>query len=120
MDVTNFLIALQVPTNRDYLDKLQRRAASIEGVKSSIKISAQLSAVRPWKIAENITLVFKSSNVYTNLRLLIFFIISAILLISTDTYNTRHKDQLRLPLARTKKYQTPFQYNGAKVWNTLP
>ena len=71
-------------TNRDYLDKLQRRAASIiEGVKSSIKISTQLSAGRPCKIAENITLVFKSSNVYTNLRLLIFFIISAILLTST-------------------------------------
>ena len=54
-------------------------------IKSSIKISAQLSAGRPWKIGENISLVFKSSNVYTNLRLLIFFIISAILLTSTPT-----------------------------------
>jgi hypothetical protein len=26
---------------------------------------------------------------------------------------------LRLPLARTKKYQNSFRYNGAKTWNLL-
>ena len=36
------------------------------------------------------------------------------------TYNTRHKDQIRLPLAKTSKFQSSFLYNGAKVWNTLP
>jgi hypothetical protein len=35
-------------------------------------------------------------------------------------YNTRHRDQLRLPLAKTTKYQNSFRYNGAKTWNMLP
>ena len=34
-------------------------------------------------------------------------------------YNTRHKDQLHLPLARTTKYQSSFRYNGAEIWNRL-
>ena len=36
------------------------------------------------------------------------------------TYNTRNKDLLRLPLAKTTKYQSSFRYNGAKAWNDLP
>ena len=35
-------------------------------------------------------------------------------------YNTRHKDQLRLLLAKATKYQSSFRYNGAKIWNGLP
>ena len=34
--------------------------------------------------------------------------------------NTRNKDLLRLPLAKTNKYQSSFYYNGAKAWNDLP
>ena len=33
--------------------------------------------------------------------------------------NARHRDLLRLPLARTSKYQSSFRYNGAKTWNLL-
>ena len=36
------------------------------------------------------------------------------------SYNTHHRDLLRLPLARTTKYQGSFRFNGAKIWNTLP
>ena len=36
------------------------------------------------------------------------------------SYNTRHRDLLRLPLARTTKYQGSFRFSGAKNWNTLP
>ena len=34
--------------------------------------------------------------------------------------NTRYRDLLRLPLARTIKYQGSFRFSGAKIWNTLP
>jgi hypothetical protein len=36
------------------------------------------------------------------------------------TYNTRHRDLLRLPLAKTTKYQGSFRYNGARTFNALP
>ena len=36
------------------------------------------------------------------------------------TYNTRHRDLLRLPLAKTVKYQGSFRYNGARTFNALP
>ena len=35
-------------------------------------------------------------------------------------YNTQNKDILRLPLAKTTKYQSSSSYNGAKTWNDLP
>ena len=36
------------------------------------------------------------------------------------SYNTRHRDLLRLPLAKTIKYQGSFRFSGDKFWNTLP
>ena len=36
------------------------------------------------------------------------------------TYNTRCKDFLRLPRAKTTKYQGSFRINGARTWNALP
>ena len=36
------------------------------------------------------------------------------------SYNTRHRDLLPLPLARTTKYQGSFRFSGAKFWNTFP
>ena len=36
------------------------------------------------------------------------------------SYNTRHRDLLRLRLAWTTKYQGSFRFSGAKIWNTLP
>ena len=36
------------------------------------------------------------------------------------TYNTRHRDLLRLSLAKTTKCQGSFRYNGARTFNALP
>ena len=36
------------------------------------------------------------------------------------SYNTRHRDLRRKPLAKTIKYQGSFRFSGAKFWNTLP
>ena len=33
---------------------------------------------------------------------------------------SHYRDLLRLPLARTTKYQGSFRFSGAKIWNTLP
>ena len=35
-------------------------------------------------------------------------------------YYTRHCDLLRLPLAKTTKYQGSFRFKGARAFNTLP
>ena len=35
-------------------------------------------------------------------------------------YNTRNKDLLCLPRARTSKFQSSFKFNAAKKWNWLP
>ena len=34
-------------------------------------------------------------------------------------YYTRHRDLLRLPLAKTTKYQGSFRFKGARAFNTL-
>ena len=36
------------------------------------------------------------------------------------SYNKRHRDLLRPPLARTTKYEGSFAFSGTKNWNTLP
>ena len=35
-------------------------------------------------------------------------------------YNTRSRDFLRPPFAKTTKYQGSFRINGARTYNTLP
>ena len=34
-------------------------------------------------------------------------------------YNTRHRDVLRPPLAKTSKYQGSFRVSGTKIWNSV-
>ena len=36
------------------------------------------------------------------------------------TYNTRHRDLIRLPLAKSTKYQGSFRYNNGCTFNNLP
>ena len=36
------------------------------------------------------------------------------------SYNTRHRDLLRLRLGKTAKYQGSFRLNGARAFNALP
>ena len=79
-------------TNRDYLDKLQRRKYQI-----CLQIFKCLNGLAPAYLLHD----FHYSRDF-------------------HAYNTRNKDLLRLPLAKTTKYQTSFRYNGAKAWNDLP
>ena len=107
-------------TYRDYLDKLQRRAVSIiEGRKiEHHEINHTLSwpsleSRRKYQICLQI---FKCLNGLAPAYLLHDFHYSR----DFNPYNTRNKDLLQLPLAKTTKYQTLFRYNGAKAWNDLP
>ena len=107
-------------TNRSYLDRLQRRAVSIiesrtvqqSEVRNTLRWPS-LEARRNYQIS---LLVFKCLHGLAPVYLLNQFSFSR----DFHTYNTRHKDQIRLPLAKTSKFQSSFLYNGAKVWNTLP
>ena len=111
--------------NKAYLDKLQRRAARvIEGYKSTDQIT--VGNTFSWSSLE-------SRRSY-NICLLVHKCISNLappppppyLLnefnFSSDIhkYNTRNKDLLRLPLARTSKYQSSFRVNAVKICNLLP
>ena len=106
-------------TNRDYLDKLQRRAVSIiEGRKIQ---HHEINRTLNWPSLESrrkyqIGLqIFKCFNGLAPAYLLHDFHYSR----DFHAYNTRNKDLLRLPLAKTTKYQSSFRYNGAKTWNNL-
>ena len=103
-----------------YLDRLQRRAVSIiEGRRvqqcdANLTLSSpSLESRRRYQICLQ---VYKCLNGLAPTYLLQEFKLSS----DFHTHNTRHKDQVRLPLAKTTKYQSSFRYNGAKTWNTLP
>ena len=36
------------------------------------------------------------------------------------SHDTRYKDLIHLPVAKTSKFQSSFKYHGAKEWNSLP
>ena len=36
------------------------------------------------------------------------------------SYNIRHRDLLRPPLAKTTKYQGSFRFSETTIWNSLP
>ena len=96
-------------TNSDYLDKLQRRAASIiEGHKVEHQ---DISATFSWPSLENRRKYHTvlSSNLQMSTPTCACYLLHNFSYSSDfHTYNMCHKDQLRLPLARTKKYQTSF------------
>ena len=106
--------------DREYLDKLHGRAASIiEGYAVS---QSQISCTFGWP-------TFQSRQDYLKCMLVIkslHGLAPAYLLnefshvYDFHSYNTRHKDLFRLPLARTTKYQGFFRFSGARIWNTLP
>ena len=108
-------------TNRDYLDKLQRRAASIiEGHRIP---QSQGHHTFSWPSLQ-------SRRDYFKKRMLVFKCTHGLappyllneLSRSREyhSYHTRHRDLLRLTLGRTSKYQGSFRYSGTKIWNTLP
>ena len=106
--------------DREYLDKLHRRAASIiEGYTVSRSL---ISYTFGWPMLQSrrdylkCMLVFKSLHGLAPAYLLNEFSHAR----DIHSYNTRHRDLLRLPLARTTKYQGSFRFSRAKIWNTLP
>ena len=107
-------------TNRDYLDKLQRRAASIiekrrveQGEIYSTLGWLSLQSRRKYQVCLQ---VFKCLNNLEPVYLLNELRFSS----DIHNYNTRNKDLVRVPRAKTTKYQSSFRCNGAKLWNTLP
>ena len=107
-------------TNCDYLDKLHRRAASIiEGNKVS---QPQVAQVFSWPSLQSrrdylkCMLVFKCLHNLAPPYLLKEFHHSR----EFHDYNTRHRDLLRPPFAKTSKYQGSFRVSGTKIWNSLP
>ena len=107
-------------TNRDYLEKLHRRAASIiEGNKVS---QPQVAQVFSWPSLQSrrdylkCMLVFKCLHNLAPPYLLKEFHHSR----EFHDYNTRHRDLLRPPFAKTSTYQGSFRVSGTKIWNSLP
>ena len=101
--------------DRQYLEKLQGRAASI--IASYTVSQSQISYTFGWP-------TLQSRRDY--LKCMLHGLAPAYLLNDIShahdfpSCNTRHRDLLRLPLARTTKYQGSFRFSGAKIWNTLP
>ena len=103
-----------------YLDKLNRRAACIiEG--RSIGVD-ELHTVFSWPNLQarrdylKCVLVYKSLHGMAPAYLLTEFKYAH----QIHAYYTRHRDLLRLPLAKTTKYQGSFRFKGARAFNTLP
>ena len=105
--------------DRQYLEKLQGRAASI--IASYTVSQSQISYTFGWPTLQSrrdylkCMLVFKSLHGLASAYLLNEFSHAR----DFRSYNTRHRDFLRLPLARTTKYQGSFRFSGAKM-DTLP
>ena len=106
--------------DREYLDKLHRRAASIiEGYAVS---QSQISYTFGWPTLQSRRDYLKYMLVFKNLDGLAPAYLLNEFSHARDfySYNTRHRDLLRLLLARTTKYQGSFRFSEAKIWNTLP
>ena len=106
--------------NKAYLDKLHRRAASI--IEGRIVEFVELPNIFSWPDLQKrrdylkSILVFKSINGLAPQYLIGEFRHAR----EIHSYHTRHRDLLRIPLAKTSKYQGSFRINGARTFNTLP
>ena len=104
---------------KTYLDKLNRRAAC--AVCRSVEVE-ELHTVLSWPNLQarrdylKCVLVFKSLHGMAPAYLLSEFKHAH----QVHSYYTRYRDLLRLPLAKTAKYQDSFRYSGACAYNTLP
>ena len=106
--------------SKDYLDKLNRRAACIiegrsigaEGLKSTLgwpNLQARRSYLKCLLIHKCLHGI-APSYLLSEFRNAHFF----------HGYNTRSRDLLRSPFAKTDKYQGSFRINGARTYNTIP
>ena len=96
--------------SKDYLDKLNRRAACIiESTLGWPNLQARrnyLKCLLVHKCLHGIA----PSYLLSEFRHAHFF----------HGYNTRSRDLLRSPFAKTAKYQRSFRINGARTYNTIP
>ena len=106
--------------NKIYLDRLLKRTAGIIAGRKATDTNTQqtlkwpsLPCRREYQMCIQ---VYKCINGLASAYLLDDFHSSE----QIHNYNTRNKDLIRLPLAKTTKFQTSFKYNAAKPWNTLP
>ena len=106
--------------SKEYLDKLHRRAACIIECRS-VHYN-ELHKTFHWPSLQlrrdycKCMLVHKCINGLAPDYLLDNFRHTS----DVHNYILRNRDQLRLPFARTTKFQGSFLYNGAKTWNNLP
>ena len=106
--------------SKSYLDKLNRCAACI--IESRSVGSDELLTVFSWPNLQarrdclKCVLVYKCIHGMAPAYLLTEFKHAH----QIHAYYTRHRDQLRLPQAKTTKYQGSFRINGARAYNSLP
>ena len=86
--------------SKDYLDKLNRRAACI--IEGRSIGAGELKSTLGWPNLQARRSYLKC------------------LLIHNINFNTRSRDLLRSPFAKTDKYQGSFRINGARTYNTIP
>ena len=107
-------------TNRNYLDRLQRRAVTIiEGKKieeHDVRLTLRWPNLEARRKYQTCLQVFKCINGLAPAYLLNQFTFSR----EFHSHDTRYKDLIRLPVAKTSKFQSSFKYHGAKEWNSLP
>ena len=106
--------------SKDYLDKLNRRAACIIDGRS---VGAEeLKSTLGWPNLQarrnylKCLLVHKCLHGIAPSYLLSEFRHAHLY----HGYNTRSRDLLRPPFAKTAKYQGSFRINGARTYNTIP
>ena len=106
--------------NKNFFDGLYHRAASIiEGRKVT---QNELGTVFKWRSLQRRQDYHKCLQVYKCLIGLapMYLLDNFEKFNQIHSYDTRNKDLLRLPLAKTTKFQTVFKFNAAKTWNSLP
>ena len=103
--------------NKNYLDRLLTRAAGIIAGRKATNIQQTLKwpSLQCYREHQKCIQVCKCINGLAPAYLLDDFHSSE----QIHNYDTRNKDLIRLPLAKTTKFQTSFKYNAAKSWNTL-
>ena len=106
--------------DKNYLDRLLKRAAGIiagrRATDTDIQQTLKWPSLQCRREHQKCIQVYKCINGLAPVYLLDDFHSSE----QIHNYDTRNKDLIRLPLARTTKFQTSFKYNAAKSWNTLP
>ena len=106
--------------NKIYLDCLLKRAAGIiagrKATDTDIQQTLKWPSLQCRREYQKCIQVYKCINGLAPAYLLDDFHSSE----QIHNYSTRNKDLIRLPLAKTTKFQTSFKYNAAKSWNTLP